>query len=207
MTRRDAVVALASLAALSAVPFNVPALGALPAQMDPDFLRMFDEAQHDRPPVLSASARLAPVNEPGTPMRVRGTIFDRDGTTPKAGAVVFGYQTDHTGVYGPRGAKTWRLKAWAKADAQGHFQFDTIRPAPYPNRHVGAHIHFHADGGGVPRQTLPALMFEGDPLITDAERAESASLGERFRFIVPVRAVAGRDECEILFRVTGEQIF
>ena len=167
---------------------------------------MWNAAAPERPAILSAHSRIAPPDEPGTPLRVSARIFAGDGVTPQGGAVVFGYQTDRTGVYGPRGARTWRLKGWARADSQGRFQFDTIRPAPYPNRGIAAHIHFYADGGGVPRQTLTTIMFEGDPLLTPKNRADSDALG-RFRSIVPVRHAGLREECEVLFRVTGDFIF
>ena len=205
MTRREALLSLG--AAGLAMPFGLSAQQTSTRKdIDPDFFEDWLEAQKQRPATLSSTARIAPVGEPGTPLTVNGTIFARNGVTPQAGAIVFGYQTDETGTYGPRGSKTWRLKGWAKADDRGRFRFDTIRPAPYPNRSDAAHIHFYADGGGVERQTLTTLLFDGDPKINAKEMADSAALG-KFGFIVPVRRAGGREECDILFRVTGEYTF
>ena len=166
---------------------------------------MWAAAAPSRPRSIASTSRIAPAEEPGTALRINGRLIARDGSTPAAGGVVFAYQTDRTGVYGPPGAPTWRLKGWATADADGRFQFDTIRPAPYPNRNVAAHVHLYIDGG-VPRQELETLMFEGDPLLTTSEWARSTALG-KFGFVVPVREVGGGQQCEILLRVAGEHIF
>jgi protocatechuate 3,4-dioxygenase, beta subunit len=203
MTRRDALLSLSRLAA-TALPFATDGQQALTA-MDPDFLRMWAAAAPSRPRSISSSSRIAPAGEPGPPLRIGGRLLAKDGSTPCAGGVVYAYHTDNTGVYGPPGANTWRLKGWATADADGRFQFDTVRPAPYPNRNVAAHVHLYTDGG-VPPQELETLMFEGDPLLTEVELARSAALG-KFRFIVPVRQVDGRQQCEILLRVTGDHVF
>lgn len=206
MTRREAVLTLGAAAGL-ALPLRLTAQQqSRRSDIDPDFFKEWLEAQKLRPLALSSSARIAPVGEPGTPLTISGTIFAKAGTKPHAGAIIFGYQTDGTGLYGPQDAKTWRLKGWARADGRGRFRFDTVRPAPYPNRNVAAHIHFYADGGGVERQTLTTVLFEGDPLITAKERAASAALG-KFGFIVPVQRTGDKEECEILFRVTDDYIF
>jgi protocatechuate 3,4-dioxygenase, beta subunit len=203
MTRRDALLTLSTLAATT-LPRAIEGR-QVPTAMDPDFLRMWAAAAPSRPRIISSSSRIAPAGEPGTALRIAGRLIARDGSTPAAGGVVFAYQTDRTGVYGPPGATTWRLKGWARADAEGRFQFDTVRPAPYPNRSVAAHVHLYTDGG-VPRQELETLMFEGDPLLTAAQRARSTALG-RFGFIAPAIEVDGSRQCEILLRVTGEHIF
>ena len=206
MTRREAVLSLGAAAAL-ALPFRLSAQQkSTRSDIDPDFFEDWLEAQKHRPVTLSSTSRIAPVGEPGTPLAIHATIFARNGVTPQSGAIVFGYHTDRTGTYGPRGSRTWRLKGWAKADDLGRFRFDTVRPAPYPNRSDAAHIHFFADGGGVERQTLTTILFEGDPKITAREQADSAALG-KFGFIVPARRTGDSEECDVLFRVTGDYIF
>ena len=56
---------------------------------------------------------------------------------PVPGVDVFAYQTDQHGIYAaPGAADPWRLKGWAVTDAQGRFEFRTIRPAAYPSNTV-----------------------------------------------------------------------
>jgi hypothetical protein len=54
---------------------------------------------------------------------------------------------------------------------------ETIRPAPYPNRDVPAHIHATVSTACCGHQ-FTDLMFEGDPLATDAYRERFAAAGE-----------------------------
>lgn len=178
----------------------------LASQVDPHFLRMYEDAQKQRPASLTSVARIAPVEEPGVPLVVRGQLFDREGKRPLPGVTIFAYHTDRAGLYNQPGQPGWRLQGWARTDSEGRFEFDTIRPAPYPDRNAAAHIHVHAEGAGVPRQTLKDVLFEGDPFLTDAQKRDAASAG-RFTNICHVVTNNGRESCEILYRLTGEFIF
>src|SRR3954469_3606088 len=112
--------------------------GALSAQ-DQQWLRMWNDAQTLKPAHVTSVERIAPSSEPGTPFVVRGTIVDAAGT-PAPNVQVFAYQTDAAGLYAQPGATDpWKLKGWAVTDAQGRFEFRTIRPAPYPGRDIPAH--------------------------------------------------------------------
>jgi protocatechuate 3,4-dioxygenase beta subunit len=159
--------------------------GAL-SQVDQDWLAKWNEAQTHRPKVLSASSRIAAAGEPGTPLAIKGRILQPDGTTPADGAVVFAYHTDNTGVYYAPGSdkRAYRLTGWAKTDADGRFEFATIRPAPYPGRRVPGHVHFTVETARYGRQSF-GLLFADDPLVTDAERAKSDSAG-RFADVLRV---------------------
>jgi len=156
------------------------------AAQDLEYLQALERAQRDRPRTLSANGRIAPANEPGTPFVIHGRVFRADGVTPAPDIIVFAYHTDAAGHYDvpSAAAHSWRLRGWVRTDANGHFEFTTIRPAPYPNRKSAAHVHFSIEGPGVPRQSW-GLMFEGDPLLTDAERDESARAGH-FGMVRPV---------------------
>src|SRR5262245_33329115 len=111
------------------------------AAQDQSFARMWENAQKLKPARVTSSERIAPASEPGTPFVMRGTVLDAAGK-PAGNVAVFAYQTDATGLYAQAGAADpWRLKGWAVTDASGRFEFRTIRPAPYPNRPIPAHIH------------------------------------------------------------------
>ena len=130
-----------------------------------EFARMWEDAQKLKPARVGSSERIAPASEPGTPFLVHGTVLDTAGK-PAARVEVFAYQTDHTGLYAQPGASDpWRLKGWAVTDAEGRFEFRTIRPAPYPNRPIPAHIHLSFVTSCCGRQSSE-VMFEGDPLAT-----------------------------------------
>ena len=137
-----------------------------------DFAGMWENAQKLKPARVTSSKRIAPASEPGTPFLMRGTVLDTAGN-PAAGVAVFAYQTDGTGLYAQPGASDpWRLKGWAVTDAQGRFEFRTIRPAPYPNRPIPAHIHLSFVTSCCGRQSSE-VMFEDDPLATPDYRQRS----------------------------------
>ena len=206
MTRRELLMAMAAgvLIGLRSAPGRAQTI--TPMTVDPDFVRMWNDAQSSRPLLPGPRASIVGPDEPGTPLTVRGQLFGADGTTPLANAVVFAYQTDQAGLYDRAGGRGWRLKAWAKADAQGRFTFDTIHPGPYPGRSIAAHIHIGVDGPVGWRQTLEDVLFEGDPLLTTNQKQRSRKAG-RFANIARVTTRHHREECTILFLVSGERVF
>jgi len=135
---------------------------------------------HDAPSHPPSIARIAPAGEPGTPLVIRGTVYAPDGVTPVAGVIVYGYHTDASGIYrtGNSRAQPPRLRGWARTDANGHFEFHAIRPAPYPGREVPAHVHFHVWGGGYPRQWTKDLLFRSNPLLRTDKLRHSSELGK-----------------------------
>ncbi len=55
-------------------------------------------------------------------------------------------------------------------DEDGHYQFRTIKPGPYPwpngvNDWRPAHIHFSVFGHGFAQRLITQMYFEGDPLL------------------------------------------
>ena len=169
---------------------------------------LWREALAVRPAVesLAAHARIAPVDEPGTRLRIVGTMFASDGVTPLQGVLVYAYHTDAGGLYsrGPEPRRRLRLVGWARTDAEGRFAFDTIRPGPYPGRRIPAHVHFMAEGAGYPPQWLHDLQFAGDPLHDAAHLAQAEAQGI-FAEIVPVKVAAdGSQSCEVRFRLAAK---
>ena len=125
----------------------------------------FDAAQKLKPARVTSTERIAPAAEPGVPFLVRTTLLDPAGK-PAAGVQVFAYQTDRTGIYAaPGAADQWRLKGWAVTDAQGRFEFRTIRPGSYPGGGAPAHIHLIFTTTCCGRQ-VSEMVFDDDPLIT-----------------------------------------
>jgi protocatechuate 3,4-dioxygenase beta subunit len=145
-------------------------------------LALPSSAQQPDPPdppasSLSWQARIAPADEPGEPLVISGQVFDPSGLHAIPNIVVYAYHTDIKGLYTPSGApRPPRLRGWARTDAEGRYEFRTIRPAPYPGDGPPAHVHFYLSGPGFPRQEAEELQFEGDPKVTPgmAERSRRA---------------------------------
>ena len=191
------------LAVLCFSLFAVPALA-----QDLEYMRALVAAQRLRPAQLTATARIAPETEPGTPLVVHGRAFAADGRTPLAGAIVFAYHTDRDGRYDRPGAPphTWRLKGWVKTGDDGRFEFRTIRPAPYPGRQIAAHIHFALFTSDGERYHAGEVVFDDDKLVTAAEREQSRKDGD-FGSIRPVRVEKDVQHVDFNLRIVAKQKF
>jgi protocatechuate 3,4-dioxygenase beta subunit len=148
---------------------------ALDARVDPVFLRQWNDAQKQRPATVTSSGRIAAASEPGTPFIIHGQVIDVEGK-PAPGVEIFAYHTDSTGLYAkPGAADPWRLKGWAVTDAQGGFEFRTIRPAAYPGRAIPAHVHLSLVTRCCGRQ-FAEVMFDDDPLATPDYRSRNGDV-------------------------------
>ena len=184
------------------------AFTAAPAAQDREFVRAYERAQASKPATLGSVSRIGPESEPGSPLVINGRVYQTDGRTPAAGITVFAYQTDATGLYDmpSNGPHSWRLKGWAVTDAEGRFQFRTIRPASYPNAAVPQHVHLHLEGPHVPRRWTTELEFDDDPKVTARQREVSRQAG-MFGGIRPVTKRDGIDHVEINLRIESRGLF
>lgn len=124
---------------------------------------------------LSWSAVLSPKDEPGEALVVSGTVFGPDGKTPVPGARVYVYHTDIKGYYNDppaRGSDNPRLRGWMKTNAEGKYEYRTIKPGPYPSSRIPAHIHYVVTAPGF-KERVFEIVFDGDPYITDEIRADA----------------------------------
>lgn len=173
--RRDLLFTFCLLAAAGA-PADEPVVG-LPCQ---GCEAVFVGA----PEKPAARARIAPAGEPGEPLVLTGVVSGADGK-PRAGVIVYAYQTDAQGIY-PRPEKSlgrWpdrhgRLRGWAKTDAAGRYTFETIRPGAYPQASVAQHIHMHVIEPGCATYYIDEIRFTDDPLLKrDAREDERGGSG------------------------------
>ena len=180
---------------------------ALASAQDLQYIAAVERAQQQRPPLLAAAARIAPLGEPGTSMKLRGRAVRPDGS-PAGDAIVFAYHTDRDGLYDQpaAGEHSWRLKGWARTDRDGRFTFETIRPGPYPNRRVPAHVHFTLFLPDGERFHAGEAKFDDDPLVSHAERANSQRAGE-FGEVRPVRREGKVEHVELTLRIDPAQRF
>ncbi|RDC55250.1 intradiol ring-cleavage dioxygenase [Pedobacter chinensis] len=86
-------------------------------------------------------------NEKGQKLIITGTVFQIDGKTPAPDVIIYYWQTDHNGYYSPkpdmdeRAKRHGHIRGWVKTDNKGKYTIKTIRPAPYPNDNIPAHVH------------------------------------------------------------------
>lgn len=140
-----------------------------------------DEVFIGMPDELSSAAVIAAADEPGTRLRIDGTVRDSSGK-PAAGVIVYAYQTDAQGIYpsaergrGKTGSRHGLLRAWARTDKDGHYRFDSIRPASYPNTRIPQHVHMHVIEPGCCTYYIADILFSDDPLLTASSSEGMAS--------------------------------
>jgi protocatechuate 3,4-dioxygenase beta subunit len=134
---------------------------------------------------------LTPEGEPGPVLEVTGQVFTPDGVTPAPGVTVYAYQTGVDGLYAHSPGEPPRIRGWMTTDASGRYAFRSIRPGPYPEGTIPAHIHFQLWGGGWPAQYSEDLQFADDPLLTERERERSRQLGRFGPIGIPERGPDG----------------
>ena len=174
---------------------------------DVEYIRAVERAQQHRPATVTSSARIASREEPGTPMMLKGRVVDHTGA-PAPDTIVFAYHTDRAGLYDKpaAGAHSWRLRGWSRTDSDGRFTFQTIRPWPYPQRDVPAHVHFTLFLPSGERYHAGEVKFEDDPLVPDRDRQSSERAGE-FGEVRAVRRAGDVEQVEFALRVDPGQRF
>lgn len=113
--------------------------------------------------------------EPGEPMIISGRATD--GVTPIKNASVFVYHTDAEGYYANHrfdNGDEARLHGAMRTDANGRYEYGTIRPRSYPDTTFPAHVHYvvHADRY---RDVFTEFNFEDDPFVTAKIREFNAA--------------------------------
>ena len=132
---------------------------------------------------LRSTSTMATSAELGERLIAKGRVFAIDGITPVAGVVIYAYQTNHEGLYANGSSETeWsrrhgRLRGWLKTDGAGAYLFKTIKPAPYPNNTMPAHIHFTILEEGKPPYWIDDIVFDGEFGVTDAYRQGMVNQG------------------------------
>lgn len=109
-------------------------------------------------------------------MRIEGRVMQADGRTPAAGVVIYAHQTNAEGLYANGtdesewSRRNGRLRGWVKTDAEGRYAFDTIKPAPYPDRTMPAHVHLMIGEPGRRPYYIDDIVFDGEFGVTPAYR-------------------------------------
>lgn len=134
------------------------------------------------PQNLSWQTTIAGTDEPGERLIIRGTIFKSDGKTPAPDVILYVYHTDNQGKYSPATKQTdakrhGHLRGWMKTDAQGRYEFKTIRPASYPFRKDPQHIHPIVKESDTSLYWIDEFLFDDDPLLTEEQKSRHQKRG------------------------------
>lgn len=112
-------------------------------------------------------------NEKGQKLIVSGTVFQLDQKTPAPNVIIYYWQTDNAGYYSPtqkmdeRVKRHGHIRGWVKTDKNGKYTIKTVRPAPYPNDVLPAHIHLSIKEPDVANEYYTdEINFEDDKLLT-----------------------------------------
>lgn len=113
----------------------------------------------------------------GQKLLITGKIFERDGKTPAPNVILYYYHTDIDGYYtnnkdlDPRAIRHGYIRGWVKSDSNGQYAIYTVRPAPYPNGDMPAHIHPSIKELNIVNEYyIDEFVFDDDPLLTGAKR-------------------------------------
>jgi protocatechuate 3,4-dioxygenase beta subunit len=143
-----------------------------------------------------ARITIASKEEPGERLIVTGVVFGADGKTPLPNASVYVYHTDARGLYTPgtNDSRNPRLRGYMRTDAQGRYEYSTIKPALYPSNDAPAHIHYHVNAAGY-QERIFEIVFEGDPKLSGEIRARAAQEGSVFSLRPLTRDAQGVWRC------------
>ena len=146
-------------------------------------------------------ATIAPANEPGERLVVTGFVFAADGKTPLQDIEVYVYHTDSAGLYNldSRNSSDPRLKTHLWTNADGRYEFSTIKPGPYPQGGAAAHIHFVLTAPDVEKHHFE-IFFAGDRFL-DAETRRRSDVGSVCKIVEPVKHADGvlHATCDIVY--------
>ena len=125
------------------------------------------------PETLESTMIIPSEGETAEELIITGTIFKADGKTPYQNVILYAYHTDSKGYYSKRGNETgiqkWhgKLHGWCKTDSSGRYTIKTIRPAPYPNNSIPAHIHSAIKMPDNFSLHINDFVFTDDPLVNE----------------------------------------
>jgi protocatechuate 3,4-dioxygenase beta subunit len=112
---------------------------------------------------------------------VTGRVID--GTKVIAGASVYVFHTDTKGFYapglkGPDAELDPRLHGALRTDANGRYQYETIRPGSYNNN--PAHVHYVVVVSGY-KPRIFDLWFQDDPILVARRQAGEPEIQQSMR--------------------------
>jgi len=122
--------------------------------------------------------------EKGQKLLVTGKVYKIDGKTPAPNIIIYYWQTDNNGFYAPRkgmdenAKRHGHIRGWVKTDEQGNYAIYTIRPTPYPNENIPAHIHTSIKEPNIENEYyIDEFVFDDDKILTGEKRKKLENRG------------------------------
>ncbi len=129
------------------------------------------------PSSINAVDTSAAWNEQGQKLLVTGIVYHLDGKTPAADVIIYYWQTDNKGYYSlingmdEKAKRHGHIRGWVKTDVNGKYAIYTIKPAPYPNENIPAHIHTSIKEPNIDNEYyIDEFVFDDDKLLTGEKR-------------------------------------
>jgi protocatechuate 3,4-dioxygenase beta subunit len=124
---------------------------------------------------------------------ITGVVYQSDGKTPLAWAVMYAYQTDADGYYSREqgGNRAPRLKGRLKTGADGRYEIRTIMPGHYPGGKVPSHIHASITPAGGKEVNIDEYLFDGDPFLSKEDYSKFAGRGPLSSLVTTVKGDDG----------------
>ena len=115
--------------------------------------------------------------EKGQKLLVTGKVYKIDGKTPAPNVIIYYWQTDNNGYYSPtkgmdeKAKRHGHIRGWVKTDLDGSYSIYTIKPLPYPNTDIPAHIHTSIKEPNIENEYyIDEFIFDDDKLLTGEKR-------------------------------------
>ncbi|MBK9461135.1 MAG: intradiol ring-cleavage dioxygenase [Sphingobacteriales bacterium] len=129
------------------------------------------------PTNISPADTSAGWTQKGQKLLVTGIVFKLDGKTPAPNVVIYYWQTDNNGYYSPKqgmdekAKRHGHIRGWVRTDENGKYSIYTIKPAPYPNENIPAHIHTSIKEPNIDNEYyIDEFIFDDDKLLTGEKR-------------------------------------
>ncbi|MDQ3015350.1 MAG: intradiol ring-cleavage dioxygenase [Bacteroidota bacterium] len=115
--------------------------------------------------------------EKGQKLLITRTVYKPSGKIPAPNVVIYYWQTDNNGYYSPKegmdeqAKRHGHIRGWVKSDENGKYSIFTIRPAPYPDEDMPAHIHTSIKEPNIKDEYyIDEFVFDDDKLLTGKKR-------------------------------------
>jgi protocatechuate 3,4-dioxygenase, beta subunit len=129
------------------------------------------------PKSINATDTSAGWVEQGQKLLITGKVYKMDGKTPAPNVVIYYWQTDNNGYYSPRNGmdeqakRHGHIRGWVKTDENGKYAIYTIKPTPYPNDNIPAHIHTSIKEPNIDNEYyIDEFIFDDDKFLTIEKR-------------------------------------
>ncbi len=171
--RREVITALAALPLVGACNRTSVAKAEVDKSAKRSLANLYDcegcEGVFERDAaVMKWEADVASPNEPGEVFVFEGVVYQADGKTPAPNVVLYAYHTNADGLYANGTNETeWsrrhgRLRGWIKTGADGRYRFRSVKPAPYPNDELLAHVHLTVQEPDRRPYWIDDIVFDGE---------------------------------------------